>query len=859
MTSKEFLGTNPFCYKYIIGPFSRCKQEIKWACESSQIVINTHCMTIDELADLINGNVEKEKISGISKAMVYMELLEKFKTDLRYFKGENINVLGTAKQLAQVIDMFRLESGYEALEICNDDKLLDIFTLAKAYEKSGYYDGVQSIVDAINNTSEWAKNQIKNVMIGVFDYDRLSAKEVELLEVVAKELCGTIEKLEYSDTIDEDSYEKNVPKQFMKVYGNNNEIKAVLKDIMRRRRTGEDITFDQVQIITCNDAGFIGMQTFLESLNIPYYMPEGISGKYSFEYSKVAAFLEERKNVCFERTCLASICDELIEKYENKSIYNKLVAQVNNIKKNLPNEFTGRYEDMSNLLLGMLETVRIKDNDKEEGALLISTLSATECVSRKYVYMTGFSSANYNSNSAQLAVLLDDEMSGLSEKYKKYTVAEQDRLNKAKIDRIIFSVNSNVTISYVCFDTVNMREQNPAEFYVKCITLAGVDIKDIPTIGFEANSCDDIITKEEFYLLENDNIPNLKEENYVKQVSPSGTLSATNKGYSASAIETYIKCPYKFLYMYRSRMKDNEIVEPTETQWLDAIEKGNLTHNILEEYVYTKIIEPISGVERVVMDDAGINKGGSSYEALEKMVDAIDADINILQSYNAIDVEAFENIVQEESKKLAAKRPYISEISYETEVLDIKNACEGELKKIYANIINIQNPRIPVAVEFKFEQLDLGNNKIINEGFIDRIDYCPNKGFVIVDYKSSGERGYEEKQTICKLVENEDFQTAQDLVYLLALENGFQRLKDKVYVAEYIFPQLGKTFVPKIWGKSHTDIMASANKIVTTLLKAMTETDLEKFGREIEESQCKFCPYGCFCDFNCSVNNREEY
>ena len=86
-----------------------------------------------------------------------------------------------------------------------------------------------------------------------------------------------------------------------------------------------------------------------------------------------------------------------------------------------------------------------------------------------------------------------------------------------------------------------------------------------------------------------------------------------------------------------------------------------------------------------------------------------------------------------------------------------------------------------------------------------------------------------------------------------------KRLKDKVYVAEYIFPQLGKTFVPKIWGKSHTDIMASANKIVTKLLKAMTETDLEKFRRGIEESQCKFCPYGCFCDFNCSVNNREEY
>ena len=88
---------------------------------------------------------------------------------------------------------------------------------------------------------------------------------------------------------------------------------------------------------------------------------------------------------------------------------------------------------MSNLLLSMLETIRIKGKDNAEGALYITTLSSTECVLRKYVYMIGFSSSNYNSNSPQLAVLLDDEILALSEEYKKYTVAAGDRFDREKI------------------------------------------------------------------------------------------------------------------------------------------------------------------------------------------------------------------------------------------------------------------------------------------------------------------------------------------------------------------------------------------------------------------------------------------
>ena len=70
MTSKEFLEINPFGCKFIIGAFARCKQEIKWVCEKNLTVINTHFMTVEELADMINGNVDKEKISSISKIFI---------------------------------------------------------------------------------------------------------------------------------------------------------------------------------------------------------------------------------------------------------------------------------------------------------------------------------------------------------------------------------------------------------------------------------------------------------------------------------------------------------------------------------------------------------------------------------------------------------------------------------------------------------------------------------------------------------------------------------------------------------------------------------------------------------------------
>lgn len=859
MTSKEFMRKNPFDCKFLIGPQSRCKQEIKWVCEDGQTVINTHCMTVEALADMINGYVENEKLNELLKAMVYLDLLEQNEPNLKYFKGESRRVMGTAKQLVKVIDMLRLEGGYEELKNQKDDKLFDIYTLAKAYEEGGYYDRVQAILDAIENTSEWAKNQSQNISIGVFEYDRLSAKEVELLELVAKEFGSVVEKLEYGDVIAEATDAKCGPEQFFKVYGNNNEIKAVVKDIIKRRKAGEDISFDKVQIIACNDACFIGMQTFLESLDIAYYMPEGISGKYSFEYSKAAQFLKERNNLCFEKTSLSSICDEIIEQYKNRKIYNVLVAEVKNIKKNLPKEICGRYEDMSNLLLSMLETIRIKGKDNAEGALYITTLSSTECVLRKYVYMIGFSSSNYNSNSPQLAVLLDDEILALSEGYKKYTVAAGDRFDREKIDRILFSNKAHVTLSYNCFDTVNMREQNPAGFYVKCINLAGKDINNLPVIGYEASGKDDVLTKAEFYLLENANISTIEEENYEKYEAYSGTLKPTNKGFSASAMDSFVACPYQFLYKYRSGIKDDERQKPTETKWLDALGTGNLTHNILEEYVYTKIIEPISGIQRVSSDESSHDKGGTSYEALEKMVKTIDADKNILKAYNSIDEDVFEKIVKEEAQKIAKERPYISEISYNTEVEEIRTACEEEIKNIYKHMADLDKPRVPVAVEFKFEQLDLGNGNVVNEGYIDRIDYCLGKGFVIVDYKSSSQTGYEAKKEFHENVLEDRFQTVQDLVYLLALENGFPGLKDKVYLAEYIFTQIGENFVSEIWKESHTDVVNFANKVVTSLLEKMRETDISKLQRNLPEGTCTYCVCKSICDVCMPTKKGEEY
>ena len=68
---------------------------------------------------LVHNLDVSKKLNELLKAMVYLDLLEQNEPNLKYFKGESRRVMGTAKQLVKVIDMLRLEGGYEELAIVN--------------------------------------------------------------------------------------------------------------------------------------------------------------------------------------------------------------------------------------------------------------------------------------------------------------------------------------------------------------------------------------------------------------------------------------------------------------------------------------------------------------------------------------------------------------------------------------------------------------------------------------------------------------------------------------------------------------------------------------------------------------------
>jgi hypothetical protein len=140
----------------------------------------------------------------------------------------------------------------------------------------------------------------------------------------------------------------------------------------------------------------------------------------------------------------------------------------------------------------------IDDKQKEEGAVYIASLTRTETAFRPYVYLIGFESRNYPGGSTQSPVLLDKEKTdiGLPDWY--LSDYHQKDLEK-HLDRIMSSDVKQITISYVSFDTVNMREQNPSAFYKKELIRSGEAERE-HSFDFGERTADDILEAREWIL-----------------------------------------------------------------------------------------------------------------------------------------------------------------------------------------------------------------------------------------------------------------------------------------------------------------------------------------------------------------------
>lgn len=486
MTLKELNKNYGFKKKLVI---SGSKELYKRECEASARAgiasVNCESMSLTLLAKDLFKDYKiglGEKFEEIDKP-TQMGLMLASALDLArnkklvYFRESMLDG-GTVKQLLNDIGILRLEAALEAVKDSADPKLRDVYTLANAYieriDKLNLYDNVKILNEAIRLISEKKiDTYAKVIAIYKDDLDELSFIEHNFFDAItsAKEVII----LETEET----NVELSSEKQFFRVFGLHNEIHAIVKDIINRK-----LPLEQVQIVASTSSGFYPLITYLQKLNILYCLPEGISEQYSYVATQIQIYIKNPANFEIDsegNVDIKAVFEGLADRLEVVSSRNNLpqpivvslLGKASICRKNMESyAFEANYNVVVKLIESMLIGGNCTEENSEEGALFISSLNYAEVGFRPYIYMMGFESRNYPGGINQSPILLDIEMDvlGLPKHYKSDYRREKQ---EAKLNRIISSNAKVITMSYVSYDTVNMREQNPSAFLQRILKNSG--------------------------------------------------------------------------------------------------------------------------------------------------------------------------------------------------------------------------------------------------------------------------------------------------------------------------------------------------------------------------------------------------
>ena len=292
-------------------------------------------------------------------------------------------------------------------------------------------------------------------------------------------------------------------KQFFRVFGLHNEIHAVVKDVIAK-----GIPWEQVQIVTSTGAGFYPLITYLQKLDIPYCLPEGVSERYGYAASHIQTYLDNPANFEIDskgNVNTGAVLEGLAKRLEGaagneklpQSTVSSLIKKASVCRRNAACcDFGANYYVVVKMLTHMLLGGTVVEDRKEGGAIYIASLSHTEVGFRPYVYLMGFEAQNYPGDNPQSPVLLDEEMEQMGLPEERMSGKRREQLEE-KLKRIMTSEVEALTISYVSYDTVNMREQNPSSFYQQALKESRATER---LFGFAEKQYSDILEAREWLL-----------------------------------------------------------------------------------------------------------------------------------------------------------------------------------------------------------------------------------------------------------------------------------------------------------------------------------------------------------------------
>lgn len=273
-------------------------------------------------------------------------------------------------------------------------------------------------------------------------------------------------------------------------------------------------------------------------------------------------------------------------------------------------KFIKNPENIDEMLDAILdETNRLIFNDAEENnAITVDLFDGYKVINRKNVYVLGLSSKHYNIKTIESPVLSDEERKIYLDNRASYIELNSDKpINSEKkiLNTLRSFDNANVTISMTYFDILEHMELAESTLYSSLLDMHGnpqvLSIDKYPNIiendykfdkkrffNEKIEKLKDGVKEEK----ENDeeNVNELKEANEEKsKFDNSGytdkKAKVIEKYFSPSSLDKFKSCPLDYHYTKEAKIQEEEYVLPSDSEWLNAADKGTFVHRIFELYI----------------------------------------------------------------------------------------------------------------------------------------------------------------------------------------------------------------------------------------------------------------------------------
>lgn len=401
--------------------------------------------------------------------------------------------------------------------------------------------------------------------------------------------------------------------------------------------------------------------------------------------------------------------------------------------------------EICSLFTDLLSSISYSEKE-DASSVSVMNMHGWVPLERPYVYIIGLSLTEIQDSLAESPVLSDAEMESLPRTGFIPTIVNKSKIKETDLYRTLSTFTGNkAAFGYSYFDSVNHSMNNASSFYIKALkSIKGQNVNDVIEFVY------------------GDDRPSQKYDplSSERRIAFSDNEWPTSK----SQLESLLSCPKQYAYSdYKVLgIPDSDYLEPDESSWMNAAQKGNYFHGIAEKYANELLHKPSTAQYDSIANETELRKIAEEIES---------------EMINGIQPEIIAGMADIEKENLIS-----AAVTYFTWLHDNLNETGWRVLK--------SELRFDKAI-FEINDL-LGNSYSFSvNGLFDRLDYKLDRNnkkiyLRIADYKTGKRKGQNDKLEKGILI--------QHTVYYEALKTGIF-IKDKenniaVPLSKYIVDEI---------------------------------------------------------------------